>query len=151
MVAVLVGWTAFVWTTRIGNVWRDHALDAGQKLGRTGLALSFTALAAVVLVAYVQRRSWLGRAVLVLAGWTAVVWVERSVGIATGHHSGAFIAVHIVLAVVSVALSIVTVRALGLWRGRGGRGIAGAPTRGGAASPTPEPAMGRPKADDQLG
>jgi hypothetical protein len=140
MVAVLVGWTLFVWTTRVGNIWRDHALDAGQKLGRTGLALSFTALAAVTLVAYVQRRPWLTPAVLVLAVWTWAVWLERSVGIASGDHSAAFISVHIVLALISIGLSTLAVRvvgAVGVWRGRGGRGSAGAPTRGGAASPTP--------------
>ena len=26
----LVAWTFFVWTTRIGNIWRDDALDAGR-------------------------------------------------------------------------------------------------------------------------
>ena len=110
MVAVLVGWTLFVWTTRIGNVWRDHALDVGQKLGRTGLALSFTALAAVVLVAHVQRRSWLAPAVLGLAAWTTGVWLVRAARIATGDHGAAFITVHIVLAVISITLSVLAVR-----------------------------------------
>jgi hypothetical protein len=112
MVAVLVGWTLFVWTTRVGNIWRDHALDAGQKLGRTGLALSLTALAVVTLVAYVQRRPWLTPAVLVLAGWTTAVWIERSVGIATGDHGAGFVTVHIILAVISIALSVRAVRAV---------------------------------------
>ncbi len=113
MVAALVAWTFFVWTTRIGNVWRDHALDVGQKLGRTALALSFTALAVVVLAAHLRRRPWLRSAVLVLATWTAVVWVERSVGIATGGHGAAFVAVHVVLASVSIVLAALTVRAIG--------------------------------------
>jgi hypothetical protein len=112
MVAVLVGWTLFVWTTRVGNIWRDHALDAGQKLGRTGLALSFTALALVALVAYVQRRPWLAQAVLVLAGWTTVVWIERSVGIVRDHHSAAFVTVHVILAVISITLSALAAKAV---------------------------------------
>jgi hypothetical protein len=112
MVAALVGWTLFVWTTRVGNIWRDHALDAGQKLGRTGLALSFTVLAVVALVAWVQRRSWLTPAVFVLAGWTTAVWIERSVGIALDHHSAAFVIVHVILAVISVALSVLAVQRL---------------------------------------
>jgi cobalamin synthase len=111
MVAVLVGWTAFVWTTRIGNIWRDHALETGEKIGRTGLALSFTVLAAIVLVAYVRRDRWLRMAVLALAGWTTGVWIVRTVGIATGDHGGGFIAVHAVLAVVSIALAAMAVAA----------------------------------------
>ncbi len=47
----LVAWTFFVWTTRIGNIWRDADLDTGEKVGRTGLALSFTLLAVAVVVA----------------------------------------------------------------------------------------------------
>ena len=41
-------WTLLVWTTRIGNIWNDDGLTAGEKWGRTGLALSFTALALAV-------------------------------------------------------------------------------------------------------
>ncbi|MGH2669555.1 MAG: hypothetical protein ACRDH5_10680, partial [bacterium] len=74
----LVGWTFFVWTTRIANIWRDEALDGGDKLGRTGLALSFTLLAIAVVVTLWRRAE---RASLVavgaLAGWSVVVWVVR--------------------------------------------------------------------------
>jgi hypothetical protein len=110
IVVALVGWTALVWTTRIGNIWRDHALDRGEKVGRTLLALSFTALAAVVLVALVRRAGWLAAAVGALAGWTTAVWIVRSVGIATGDHEAAFIAVHLVLAAVSIGLSALALR-----------------------------------------
>jgi hypothetical protein len=44
-------------------------------------------------------------AVLALAGWTIGVWVVRSVGIATGDHSAAFTAVHLLLATISIALA----------------------------------------------
>jgi hypothetical protein len=105
IVAVLVGWTLFVWATRIGNTWSDHSTSTGEKLGSTALALSFTALAAVVLVAWLQRRPWLTRAVLVLGAWTAGVWASRLVAIATDHRGAGFVAVHGVLAVVSVVLA----------------------------------------------
>lgn len=101
----LVAWTLLVWTTRIGNIWGDDALTTGEKWGRTGLALSFTALAASVVIGVVRREPWLRLAVLALAGWTVGVWAVRSVGIATGDHSAAFIAVHLVLATVSIALA----------------------------------------------
>ena len=45
-----------------------------------------------------------------LAGWTVAVWIVRTVGIATGDHDAAFIAVHVVLAVVSIALSVLALR-----------------------------------------
>ncbi len=103
-------WTLLVWTTRIGNIWGDDALTSGEKWGRTGLALSFTALALAVGYAVYRRAPWRGLAVKVLAGWTVGVWVTRSFGIATGDHDAAFIAVHLVLAVVSIALSVLAVR-----------------------------------------
>jgi hypothetical protein len=105
IVAVLVGWTLFVWATRIGNAWSDDTTSTGDKLGSTALALSFTALAAVVLVAWLQRRPWLTRAVLALGAWTAGVWAARLVAIATDDRGAGFVAVHVVLAVVSVVLA----------------------------------------------
>lgn len=111
-VTVLAGWTLFVWATRIGNVWRDGDLEVGQKLGRTGLAASFTVLAVVVLVAVVQRRRRLPTAVLALAGWTTAVWVVRATRIVLADHEGAFKVVHVVLAVVSIGLSALAARAV---------------------------------------
>jgi hypothetical protein len=104
LVAVLVGWTLFVWTTRIGNIWRDHSASTGGKVASTALALSFTVLAALVLVGWLQRRGWLRRAVLALGIWTVAVWVERSVAIVTDSRGAGFVVVHAVLAVVSVGL-----------------------------------------------
>lgn len=103
-------WTLLVWTTRIGNIWGDDELTTGEKWGRTGLALSFTVLALAVGYAVHRRAPWRGLAVKALAGWTIGVWVTRSFGIATGDHDVAFIAVHLVLAVVSIALSVLAVR-----------------------------------------
>jgi hypothetical protein len=106
----LCAWTLLVWTTRIGNIWGDDELTDGEKWGRTGLALSFTALVLVVGYALFQRAAWRGLAVKVLAGWTVGVWVTRSFGIATGDHEAGFIAVHLVLAAVSIALAALAVR-----------------------------------------
>ena len=103
-------WTVLVWTTRIANIWRDHALTDGEKGGRTALALSFTVLVLVVAHAVYHRTTWRDVAVKVLAGWTLGVWVTRSYAIATGEHRAAFIAVHLVLAAVSIALAGLAVR-----------------------------------------
>ena len=101
----LAVWSLLVWTTRIRNIWTDEALTTGERWARTALAGSFTVLAVAVVVALVQRASWLRPAVGVLAVWSVVVWVVRSVGIATADHDAGFVAVHLVLAVVSAVLS----------------------------------------------
>jgi hypothetical protein len=106
----LCAWTLLVWTTRIGNIWGDDDLSTGEKWGRTGLAMSFTVLALAVAFAVLRRQPWRGLAVKVLAGWTIGVWITRSFGIATGDHDAAFVTVHLVLAVVSIALSVLAVR-----------------------------------------
>ena len=102
----LVGWTFLVWTTRIANIWRDEALDTGEKVGRTGLALSFTLLALAVVVTLWRR---LPQASLVavgaLAGWSVAVWVVRDVRILFADHEVGFKVVHTVLAVVSIVLA----------------------------------------------
>jgi hypothetical protein len=103
----LVGWTFFVWTTRIANIWRDQALDTGEKLGRTGLALSFTLLALAVVVTLWRRAASASLvAVGALAAWSVVVWVVRDVRILLADHDGAFKLVHIVLGVVSIVLAV---------------------------------------------
>src|SRR4029453_15862435 len=107
----LVGWTLFVWATRIANVWRDEALDTGEKWGRTALATSFTFLAVAVLVALVVRSGRAIRAtVAVLAGWTVVVWVVRDMRIALAAPALGFTVVHVVLGVVSIVLAVLAWR-----------------------------------------
>ena len=103
-------WTLLVWTTRIGNIWGDDDLTGGERWGRTALALSFTVLALAAGHAVYRRTSWRGVAVKVFAGWTVGVWATRSIGIATGDHDTAFVVVHLVLAVVSIMLSVLAVR-----------------------------------------
>jgi hypothetical protein len=106
----LCAWTLLVWTTRIGNIWGDDDLTDGEKWGRTGLALSFTALVLVVGYALLRHTPWRGLAVKVLAGWTVGVWAVRSLGIATGDHDAGFVIVHLVLAAISIALALLAVR-----------------------------------------
>lgn len=110
LTVVLVAWTFLVWTTRLRNVWGDADLSDGEKWGRTGLALSLTALAIAVVAGLVRRAGWTDVAVKALAGWTIGVWVVRSFGIATTDHAAAFVVVHLVLAAVSVGLAVVAVR-----------------------------------------
>jgi hypothetical protein len=109
-VVALVAWTFFVWTTRIGNIWRDDDLDTAGKVGRTALALSFTMLALAVVGALWRRPSWLRPTVVALAVWTTGVWLVRDTSILVGDHDTAFKVVHTVLAVVSIGLSALALR-----------------------------------------
>ena len=109
-VIALAVWSLLVWTTRIRNIWTDDALSTGEQWGRTALALSFTGLALAVGYAVYLRSSWLRPVVRVLAGWTTAVWLVIGVGIATGDRSAAFIAVHLVLAVISIIVAVLAVR-----------------------------------------
>jgi hypothetical protein len=107
----LVAWTFLVWTTRIANVWRDADLDAGERWGRTLLALSFTVLAVAVVVTLGRR---LVQATVVavgaLAGWTIAVWVVRGIGIIAADHDLGFKVVHTILAMVSIVLAVLAWR-----------------------------------------
>ena len=105
-VIALVAWTFLVWTTRIGNIWRDDALDTAGKVGRTALALSFTILAAAVVACLWRLRDQQVRlAVTALAGWTIAVWFVRDTSILLADHDTSFKVVHTVLAVISIGLS----------------------------------------------
>jgi hypothetical protein len=135
MVLAFALWTLFVWAGRVSNVLRDDSLSAGGKAGRLALAASF-AVPAVVLVIW---RAWHWRsrtaspiAVLAtaLAAWTVGVWVVRTIEIARHHHDAGFVAVHAVLAVVSVVLAGFAVRALAAERHVEGEGEAAAATPG---------------------
>jgi peptidoglycan/LPS O-acetylase OafA/YrhL len=103
----LVVWTFFVWTTRIGNIWRDEDLETAGKIGRTALALSFTFLAIGVLVGLLRRAKWARQAVYALTAWTVAVWAVQGIRILTDDHEVGFKVVHTVLAVVSIALAVV--------------------------------------------
>lgn len=127
----LVAWTFFVWTTRIANIWRDADLDTGEQVGRTALAASFTVLA-VAVVAALWRGSSRARLVAVglLAAWTTAVWVVRDISIVTADRDAAFVVVHVVLGVVSIALSALAWREA---RRAGRAGDRGEPTYASAA------------------
>jgi hypothetical protein len=99
-----------VWTTRIGNIWRDDTLDTAGKWGRTGLAGTFTVLAVAALVGLATKAAWLRPVVTAFAVWTTGVWIVRIVGIAVHGHEAAFVIVHTVLAVISVGLAVQAVR-----------------------------------------
>ncbi|HYF47426.1 MAG TPA: hypothetical protein VD926_14525, partial [Acidimicrobiales bacterium] len=92
------------------------AVDEGA-WGRVALAVAFTVVGVALLaVAWRARgRTLAASEVLVVraaAAWTVGVWIVRGVQIALADHEAAFVVVHLVLAVVSIALALATVHAL---------------------------------------
>ncbi len=109
----LAAWSLLVWTTRIRNIWGDGSLSTGDKVGSTALALSFTVLAVAALVTIVRSGTSRRAATLaadLLAAWTVGVWAVRMPAILLHDHEAAFKVVHLVLAVVSVALAALAAR-----------------------------------------
>lgn len=111
------GWTLFVWVGRLRNL----AAEPGSVFDASRWSLvgsiAFTVLGLAVLGAAVLR--WTGRsgrlltsAVGALAVVTVGVWVLRAVDIALGDHRIGFIAVHLVLAAVSIGLAVAAVTAI---------------------------------------
>ncbi len=107
----LAAWTYAVWTVRIGNILGDDALDGAEQARAVGLALAFTVLASLALWTELTDRPRRRTAVLALAAWTVAVWAVRAPDLALGDHGAAFVVVHLVLALVSVGLSWLAVRA----------------------------------------
>jgi hypothetical protein len=108
---VLAAFTLLVWTTRIRNIWTDDELTTAGQLGRTALALVFTAFAAATILLWLRARrdrSVDGAPTLVraFAAWTVAVWVVRGTQIALADHDTAFVVVHTLLAVVSIGLAL---------------------------------------------
>jgi len=108
---LLIVWTVFVWGGRVRNIGEDVGLSGFERIWRLGLALSFLTLTGW-LVLRVIRSQQTRPALWALAGWTTVVWVARGLGIAAADHPAGFIAVHLVLAVVSIGLSAWAVRSM---------------------------------------
>ena len=108
LVAGFVAWTAFVWSTRIRNLVGDDEASTFTKVWGTATSLVLLGLAAAVLVALVTRRVWLRPALLALGGVTVVVWLIRGADIVLDDHGVGFKVVHLVLAVISIALAVAT-------------------------------------------
>ena len=102
----LIGWTLFVWVSRIRNIVGDDDLATAGRAGRLVIALAFIAVA--VLVAVLAGRGS-RRLTSVLAGFvvaTVGFWAVRGVEIVLDDHPAGFVAVHSALAVVSIVLAV---------------------------------------------
>ena len=105
-VVAFAAWTVFVWATRVSNILGDD----GSTLDLV-LAGAVTALGVAVAVAALRRRPPWPLAALVVV--TVATWAVRTPPLLLdAEHDAAFKAVHLALAVVSLAL------AAAAWRSR---------------------------------
>ena len=119
-VAVFLCWTLFVWVGRIRNVSADTTVTSGERSATVALALSFVLPAILIAIAMAISRGRRSAAagsvvrfgVYALAAWTTGVWVVRGVAISFDGRGAAFIAVHLVLATLSILAAVLAVRAV---------------------------------------
>jgi hypothetical protein len=113
-VLALAAWSLFLWTSRLGLAWKTAGSTASKVLATVPVVL-FVALGLALLAVLLRRPPDEARAgrlsgngrllVLGAAGWTVAYWLVRIPMILTDGRSGAFHAVHAVLATVSIGLA----------------------------------------------
>lgn len=111
--ATLAAWTLFVWLTRVRNTVGDDGSSTAGRAASLALAASFVVLAVFVLDSLRPGDRHRRARVALLALWTVLVWPVRSVQIATADHGAGFVAVHVALGAISIALAVIAVRANG--------------------------------------
>ncbi len=103
--ALLIGWTLFVWTSRTRNVVGNDQLSVWATTWRLGVVVVFVSLAGLALVGRLRGWLWLPRLVAVLVWWTVGYWLIRGTGIIIDDHETGFVIVHTVLMAVSIGLA----------------------------------------------
>jgi hypothetical protein len=101
-------WMVFVWVTRLRNAAGDDTLTTGGRA--TAYILSAGCLAGAAALAVVAARRGPERVVVPIVVAHAAIWVVRGTQIALDDRGVAFKAVHVVLAVASIALATALVR-----------------------------------------
>lgn len=114
---VLIGWTLFLWLSRLRNVVSNDELTSSGRAIRIGVVVIFVVLAGLTAVAVRQLRKaptsagWQSKMIGLFVAWTAGYWLIRGIGILIdGDYSVGFKAVHTVLMAVSLTLAFLTAR-----------------------------------------
>jgi hypothetical protein len=102
----LVGWSWFLWISRLRNVLNDDDLDSWGVGWRVGVVILFTVLALIAFLGERQDGAWKGQGLNALVWWTIGFWLIRGGGIILDDHNAAFTAVHTVLMVISIGLAM---------------------------------------------
>lgn len=107
---VLIGWTVFLWLSRLRNVLNNDELSSSGRFIRVAVVVIFVSLAAAAVWALRRNRP---RVLDLFLTWTVGYWFVRGLGILIdrGYPVG-FKAVHTVLMVTSLTLSYLAARQL---------------------------------------
>ena len=98
---VLVGWSVFLWISRLRNVLADDDLTDFGRGWRIAVVVIFVVLA---ILAWMRRTTtW---AVPVLVWWTIGFWLVRGGGILIDDHSVSFKVIHTALMAVSIGAAM---------------------------------------------
>jgi hypothetical protein len=121
---VLIGWTLFLWLSRLRNVVNNDELTSSGRAIRIGVVVIFVVFAGLTAVAVRQMRAaqgrpgrgnsaWQSKTIGLFIAWTAGYWLIRGVGILIdGDYSIGFKTVHTVLMAVSLTLAFLTARSV---------------------------------------
>lgn len=114
-IIVLVGWTVFIWLTRIKNAWGSSEESTGAKVASTvsAVVLLVAAIAVGRVLVVARRRSLTaveGRLITILGAGTIVVWAVRIPQILLDDQGVPFKVVHVVLGAISVTLAVLSIR-----------------------------------------
>jgi uncharacterized membrane protein YhaH (DUF805 family) len=113
--AGLVAWTVFVWANRIANTLSGDESTTARVVSFVTAAVFLVLAVAAAVVLVTRRHRAIDRTgagvLLALAALSIVYWPIRMVQIAFGGHSVGFVAVHLMLGVVAVALAWPVARA----------------------------------------
>ena len=108
---VLVVWTLLVWAQRVVNVFGDDDLDTAQRASGALVAALFLVLAAVIAVCLLRNGARCRPLVDLLALAGVLRWTIRTpIVLLESEWSGAFKAVHTVLWLVTLVLSVLAWR-----------------------------------------
>ena len=103
LLALAGAWNALVWGSRLRLMTPEEANDWAN-LARVVISLAFgIVLFALALQARRRGVSGAPRVLVAVSLWTLVVWIPSMFSVAAGAGSAAFKAVHVVLAVISLA------------------------------------------------
>lgn len=102
----LVGWSWFLWASRLRNVLGNDDLDSWDTTWRFGVVVLFVVLALIAFIGERKDSGWKAQAVGVLVWWTVGYWLVRGGGILLDDHEAAFKAVHTVLMAISIGLAM---------------------------------------------
>ena len=122
----LGAWTAFLWVTRIKNAVGDSEMSTGGQVIAVATSVAFLVAAGVVTAQVWRRAPRAGRLAVTFAAVSIGYWVIRALTIVVRDHPLGFTVVHVALALVTVGLAALVLRAV---LGRGA-GSSPAPTAG---------------------